>query len=173
MFKAMLKKARGQPFLQPIVFLHGVRHEDIEAILDFMYNGEVSVNQEDLRSFLTVAEDLRVRGLTQMDLEKKTEDIPSEDERSRSPEVTMRSPEVTVASAVARTNYLTDNEIRRQQNQQKRRRSMDDMDEPVLQHKRELLGNMMSSTPLARESLREYSIDHGSAHSSPYHQGKD
>ena len=159
MFKAMLKKARGQPFLQPIVFLHGVRHEDIEAILDFMYNGEVSVNQEDLRSFLTVAEDLRVRGLTQMDLEKKTEDIPSEDERSR-------SPEVTVASAVARTNYLTDNEVRRQQ-QQKRRRSMDD-DEPVLQHKRELLGNMMSSTPLARESLRDYSIDHGSAHSSPY-----
>ena len=40
-----------------------------------MYNGEVSVNQADLRSFLTVAEDLRVRGLTQMDLEhnKKTD----------------------------------------------------------------------------------------------------
>ena len=101
MFKGMLKKARGQqlPFLQPIVFLHGVRHEDIEAILDFMYNGEVSVNQADLRSFLTVAEDLRVRGLTQMDLEhnKKTDsnnqdiNIPSDveddddDERSRSP----------------------------------------------------------------------------------------
>jgi len=66
-FKAMLKKDRNQPFLQPFIFLHGVNYEDIQAILDFMYNGEVSVNQDDLRSFLSIAEDLRVRGLTQND----------------------------------------------------------------------------------------------------------
>jgi len=66
-FKAMLKKGRNQPCLQPFIFLHGVNYEDIQAILDFMYNGEVSVNQDDLRSFLSIAEDLRVRGLTQND----------------------------------------------------------------------------------------------------------
>jgi len=66
-FKAMLKKGRNQPFLQPFIFLHGVNYEDIQAILDFMYNGEVSVNQDGLRSFLSIAEDLRVRGLTQND----------------------------------------------------------------------------------------------------------
>merc|ERR1719411_1455513 len=73
MFKSMLRKTRSH--LQPFIFLHGVKHEDMEAILDFMYNGEVSVNQDDLRSFLSVAEELRVRGLTQMDLDnnRKTE----------------------------------------------------------------------------------------------------
>jgi len=70
-FKSMLKKDRGQPFTQPLIFLHGVRQEDVLAILDFMYNGEVSVNQDDLRSFLSIAEDLKVRGLTQND---KTDD---------------------------------------------------------------------------------------------------
>lgn len=47
-FKAMLKKGRNQPFLQPFIFLHGVNYEDIQALLDFMYNGEVSVSKFDL-----------------------------------------------------------------------------------------------------------------------------
>ena len=86
-FKSMLKKTSQsggmqQPFLQPFIFLHNVRREDIEAILDFMYNGEVSVSQDDLRSFLGVAEELRVRGLTQMDVDSKTEE-PREDSKKK------------------------------------------------------------------------------------------
>ncbi len=49
---------------QPLVFLHGVRFRDAAAILDFMYRGEVNVNQEDLQTFLAAAEELRVRGLS-------------------------------------------------------------------------------------------------------------
>merc|ERR1719154_952926 len=37
----------------------------MEAVLNFMYHGEVNVAQDDLNSFLQVAEDLRVKGLTQ------------------------------------------------------------------------------------------------------------
>ena len=33
--------------------------------MNFMYHGEVNVAQEELNSFLSVAEDLRVKGLTQ------------------------------------------------------------------------------------------------------------
>merc|ERR1712183_368400 len=38
---------------------------DILSVLNFMYMGEVNVAQEELNSFLSVAEDLRVKGLTQ------------------------------------------------------------------------------------------------------------
>ena len=34
------------------------------AILNFMYNGEVNVNQEDLPTFLAAAKELRIRGLS-------------------------------------------------------------------------------------------------------------
>ena len=51
----------------PAIYLRGVRHEDIKNILEFMYLGEVSVAQEDLDSFLSVAQDLCIKGLTQND----------------------------------------------------------------------------------------------------------
>ena len=38
---------------------------DLQAVLDFMYHGEVNVAQEELNSFLAVAEELQVKGLTQ------------------------------------------------------------------------------------------------------------
>jgi hypothetical protein len=35
------------------------------SIVEFVYNGEVNVAQDDLTSFLAVAEDLKIKGLTQ------------------------------------------------------------------------------------------------------------
>jgi len=42
----------------------------MQAVLNFMYHGEVNVAQEELNSFLSVAEDLQVKGLTQSDSSK-------------------------------------------------------------------------------------------------------
>ena len=48
-------------------FLHiRIRFPDMVAILNFMYHGEVNVNQEDLQMFLAAAEELRIKGLSQV-----------------------------------------------------------------------------------------------------------
>jgi hypothetical protein len=47
-----------------IVYLRGVRTSDLESVLDFIYRGEVNVAQRDLSSFLSVAEDLQIKGLS-------------------------------------------------------------------------------------------------------------
>ena len=59
----MLKK-NSHP--QPMIFLRGIRFPDMVAILNFMYHGEVNVNQEDLQMFLAAAEELRIKGLSQV-----------------------------------------------------------------------------------------------------------
>merc|ERR1719495_3001118 len=70
MFKAMLQRTPAHP--QPVIFMHGVkRHSDVAAILNFMYRGEVNVGEGDIASFLAIAEDLKVRGLTQDDLKDR------------------------------------------------------------------------------------------------------
>ena len=53
------------PHQHPLLFMKGIRYSDIKSVLDFMYHGEVNVAQEELNSFLAVAEDLKVKGLTQ------------------------------------------------------------------------------------------------------------
>ena len=65
-FRSVLR--RNQPATQQgslVLYLKGVTYRDMESVLNFMYHGEVNVAQEDLNSFLAVAEDLQVKGLTQ------------------------------------------------------------------------------------------------------------
>jgi len=56
---------RRNPHQHPLLYLKGVKYTDFQAVLNFMYQGEVNVAQEELNSFLAVAEDLKVKGLTQ------------------------------------------------------------------------------------------------------------
>jgi len=53
------------PHQHPLLYLKDVKYKHFLAILDFMYNGEVHVVQEELKQFLAVAADLKVQGLTQ------------------------------------------------------------------------------------------------------------
>jgi len=56
---------RRNPHQHPLLYLKGVKYKELLSVLNFMYMGEVNVAQEELNSFLSVAEDLRVKGLTQ------------------------------------------------------------------------------------------------------------
>ena len=53
------------PHSHPLLYLRGIRGSQLTAILNFIYHGEVNVAQEDLKSFLGVAEDLKIKGLTE------------------------------------------------------------------------------------------------------------
>lgn len=61
-FRAVLRR---NPHQHPLLYLKGVKYSDLESVLNFMYHGEVNVAQDDLNSFLAVAEELKVKGLTQ------------------------------------------------------------------------------------------------------------
>ena len=61
-FRSVLKQ---NPHQHPLLYLKGVEFSDLQSVLNFMYHGEVNIAQEDLNSFLSVDEDLQVKGLTQ------------------------------------------------------------------------------------------------------------
>jgi len=64
--RRLLRRKGPGPSLAPgVVYLRGVASQDLQNIVSFMYDGEVSIAQDQLNSFLAAAEDLQVKGLTQ------------------------------------------------------------------------------------------------------------
>ena len=47
----------------PVIYLRRVKFQNLQNLLDFMYQGETNVAKKDLTNFLELAEDLNVRGL--------------------------------------------------------------------------------------------------------------
>merc|ERR1712126_412758 len=65
-FKDTLKKANHT---NPMIFLSGFHSKVLKAVLDYVYNGEVNLFQEEIDQFLESAQKLKIDGLT-----KKTEE---------------------------------------------------------------------------------------------------
>ncbi|XP_060525320.1 protein tramtrack, beta isoform-like isoform X5 [Cylas formicarius] len=60
-FKELFK---SNPCQHPIVFMKDVSYVAISDLLQFMYQGEVQVSQENLTTFIKTAEALQIKGLT-------------------------------------------------------------------------------------------------------------
>ena len=60
-FMEILKKNKHP---HPLIYMRGVKAEELVALVDFLYYGEANVFQDNLESFLVLAEELKLKGLT-------------------------------------------------------------------------------------------------------------
>ena len=68
-FLNILKKNKHP---HPLIYIRGVRPENLMTMVDFFYHGEAKVYQENLDSFLVLAEELQLNGLKGNQTEKET-----------------------------------------------------------------------------------------------------
>ena len=47
----------------PLIYMRGVKYANLLSILEFLYRGEANFFQDDLDSFLAIAEELQLKGL--------------------------------------------------------------------------------------------------------------
>ena len=59
-FKTLLGRNKHP---HPLIYMRGMKANNLMAILDFLYVGEANVFQEDLDPFLAIAEELKLKGL--------------------------------------------------------------------------------------------------------------
>ena len=126
-FKNIFKKNKHS---HPLLCLEGVNSSDIRNVMDYIYNGELQIFQEDLDRFLNVAQRLKIEGLlagSEDDLEeevniKKTEtentfhhleDSPNDKTRSKAHIQSFR-PERSVANVSSGINQDNMSELEEQ-----------------------------------------------------------
>jgi len=76
--------AASSPFFQnllrrnkhphPLIYMRGVKSEDLMAIVDFLYYGEASISQENLAAFLAIGEELGVKGISENEFIEQIEE---------------------------------------------------------------------------------------------------
>ena len=59
-----LLRQKSHPNL--LLYMRGIKDDQLSAVLDFIYQGQTSVAQDDLEDFLKVAEELQIKGLSDM-----------------------------------------------------------------------------------------------------------
>ncbi|XP_042883862.1 longitudinals lacking protein, isoforms H/M/V-like isoform X2 [Penaeus japonicus] len=97
-FEQMFEKTNCK---HPIIVLKDIRHEDLEALLNYMYVGEVNVLQTDLSGLIKAAECLRIKGLAVPDEAPSERDASQDGKRnvpwsSDGPDAKRRKPEEPV-----------------------------------------------------------------------------
>ena len=69
----------------PLIYMKGVKSENLSAMVDFFYHGEANVFQENLDSFLTLAEELQLKGLRGNQNEKESPEISPQPTKNKNP----------------------------------------------------------------------------------------
>ena len=101
-FKNILQQTKQS---QPLICLDGVNSDDLQNVLDYVYDGEVKIHQEDLDRFLAIAERLKLDGLLSNENEdfQENEDLKTNFEKS--------NPNNTVSS-VSEKRFSTKNYLK-------------------------------------------------------------
>ena len=68
-FHALLRKHKHP---NPLLYMRGISSKQLAYIVDYVYQGEVNVMQEDLDDFLNIAKDLKIKGLSESQTENKS-----------------------------------------------------------------------------------------------------
>ena len=75
-FMDLLKQNKKHP--HPLIYMRGLKSADLLAVVDFLYFGETNLLQENLDSFLALAEELQLKGLTGASDNSKAEGLKKE-----------------------------------------------------------------------------------------------
>jgi len=88
-FEDMLSRHKKK---QSIIFLNNIRFADVKALVEYMYQGEVNVSQDQLPRFLAAAESLKIKGLADKSNQQTIPPSLSENIISQKPESNSMNP---------------------------------------------------------------------------------
>ena len=100
----------------PLVYMRGMKYTDLVAIIEFLYLGEANVYQENLDDFLKIAEELKLKGLTEgtkyeMEDEKVNLHAYESTHQNMANQEKLHTPKFEQSFGFAKDNFKTENSL--------------------------------------------------------------
>ena len=148
-FLNILKKNKHP---HPLIYMKGTKFENLLATIDFLYYGEANVFQENLDSFLSLAEELKLKGLTGQ------QDVSEDNTGAYEKEMTTNLPSKGEKwiSSKRRNNFASKNELAIIESHQEKSvqnfvsGDLQELDEKV----KSMMENSQNLTPNGREKAK-------------------
>merc|ERR1712129_176655 len=106
-FQNLLRKNKHP---HPLVYMRGVKSEDMVAVLDFIYHGEANVYQENIDNFLAFAQEIKLKGVEKGSNPTKDDDPLVEPIKKKRKYEKRVDKEIKTASIKTEHKELTENE---------------------------------------------------------------
>ena len=71
-------------FNNPVLYLKGVRNEELQPLLEFIYTGSVKIEENNVDNFMKTAKELQIKGLSSKQVKELTQVIQHEEEEQDS-----------------------------------------------------------------------------------------
>ena len=98
-FEQILQKSKHP---HPLIYLRGYQSKIFAYLLDFLYFGEAKICEEELNTFLAIADDMKLKGLTR----QTTQDVVEEKENCEHSERVIESKELVTTESNFHTRVL-------------------------------------------------------------------
>ena len=108
-FQNLLRRNKHHP--HPLIFMRGMKSDDLAAVIDFLYCGKANVFEENLDSFLATAEELQLEGLMgkrkdqELDDTSKKIEVPVHENVSNIPKLFLESFNAPIDNQVPVTGH--------------------------------------------------------------------
>ena len=86
-FLDLLKKNKHP---HPLIYMKGIKSENLLAMVDFFYKGEANISHTNLEDFLSLADDMRLKGLRSRDESNEIWNQPQESQNQNEPKESLR-----------------------------------------------------------------------------------
>jgi len=104
-FRHVLTKAKQN---HPFIYLKGVLHKDLLALLDYIYTGETQVPAQDVNRFIEVAQELQIKGLAEDELTSPDDDNPQVNEKNQQEQSNENLKEINPLDQTVESSLLDD-----------------------------------------------------------------
>ena len=73
-FQNLFKKTPGFQYQDSLIYSYGIDSRKLNSIIEYMYNGKVEIREDEVDSFILIAQNLKIKGLmTEFEAEGDTE----------------------------------------------------------------------------------------------------